>query len=1104
MRTLLTCLSLLVLTAATPAADAPFNPGPPPTPGEARLLRFPAIHGKQLVFTYAGDLYTVPSDGGVSRRLTSHEGFEMFAHFSPDGKTLAFTGQYDGNTEVYSMPAEGGTPKRLTWTATLSRDDVSDRMGPNNIVMGWTPDGKNILFRSRMHSFNDFIGQLFLVAATGGVPVQLPLPRGGFASYSPDGKKLAYNRIFREFRTWKRYRGGLADDVWIYDFETKKTENITPGSAASDIFPMWAGDRIYFVSDRDEAVRMNVWVCDLTSKTTRQVTFFKDFDVKFPSLGDDAIVFENGGWIYRLDLETQKVARVPIRILDDQAASRTAVVNVSKNISNYEISPDGKRALFGARGDVFTVPAKTGQTHNLTATPGTHERNAQWSPDGKHIAFVSDATGEDEIHVISPDGKGPTQQLTTDGDTYKYELSWSPDSKKILWSDKKLRLQYVDLATKKVTAVARADTWEIRDAVWSPDSRWIAYSQQERDSLNKVSLYSVEQDKTYAVTDGWYASGSPCFSGDGKYLFFESSRDFNPIYSGTEWNHAYQDMTRIYFVTLSKATPSPFRPRTEEEGAEPSRDSKDPKDPKENKESKDTKDEGKKDGSLKVEPDGLLDRVVDLPIQPANYRNLRSVGNTLYYIRQGSKDAKPAFFLYDLSNRKETSLGSVAGFEISADGKKMLVSQDGKYGIVDLPKGTVTIGEPLDLSGMEVKLDHHQEWAQIYRESWRQMRDFFYDPDLHGVDWKAIRARYEPLLAHVNHRADLTYVIGEMIGELNCGHTYVGGGDMPHPQRVSLGLLGARLERHPSGYYKIAHILRGAPGDTRVRSPLGGVGVDVKEGEFLIAIDGQAVNELTSPYEALVNKAGKVVTLTINAEPRAQGARDVLVQPLGSESELNYQEWVQGNLRKVTEATGGKVGYLHVPDMQTNGLNEFNRQFYPQVRKKALIIDMRGNGGGNVSPMLIERLRREIAMITISRNSIPNVDPSAMVWGPMVCLLNEFSASDGDLFPFRFRQHKLGKLIGKRSWGGVVGIRGTLPLLDGGTLNRPEFSRYDIEGKEWIIEGHGVDPDILVDNDPALEFAGTDEQLDKAIAVILEELKTQEKSIPPVPPTLKK
>jgi tricorn protease len=1090
MRLWITCAALLAAAGGARPAD----PGPAPSEGEARLLRFPAIHGKQIVFTYAGDLYTVDAAGGVARRLTSHEGFEMFARFSPDGKKLAFTGQYDGNTEVYVMPAEGGTPKRLTWTATLPRDDVSDRMGPNNIVMTWTPDGKNVVFRSRQHSFNDFIGALYEVSAEGGLPVQLPLPRGGFCSYSPDGKKLAFNRIFREFRTWKRYRGGLCDDIWVYDFDTKKTEAVAP-SEASDIIPMWCGDAIYFVSDRDDNVRMNLWRYDTKDKSVKQVTHFKDYDVKFPSSDGKQIVFENGGWIYRLDTATDKCERVPVRILEDRAGARGGVVKVAANVTNFEISPDGKRALFGARGDVFTVPAKDGQTRNLTATSGTHERNSKWSPDGKVIAFVSDESGEDEIWVVGPDGKGK-KQLTSGGDTYKYELSWSPDSKKILWSDKKLRLQMVEVESKKVTLVTKGKAWEIRDAVWSPDSRWVAYSQQEPGSLNKVYLYSVEQGKSHEVTDGQQASGQPCFSGDGKYLFFVSDRDFNPVYSATEWNHAYRDMGRVYLVTLAKGTPNPFRPRQDEtEGKEEKKDA-----PKEKEEKK----EEKKDVTVKVDLDGMQGRVLELPVTPAGYRSLQSVGGNIYYIRQGSKDAKPGLHVYDLAARKETALGSVGGYEISADGKKMIVVQDGKYGIIDLPKGPVTVSEPLDLTGLEVKLDRQKEWAQIYSECWRQMRDFFYDPNLHGVDWDGVRKKYEALLPHVAHRADLTYVIGEMIGELNCGHTYVGGGDMPKPARVPLGLLGAKLERDPSGFYKIAHILKAPAWGPMQKSPLAQLGVDVKEGDFLLAIDGQDVSKLTSPFEALVNKAGKQVTLRVNAAPKADGARDVVVVPASNEAGLYYREWVENNLKKVTEASGGKIGYVHVPDMQVAGLNEFARQFYPQVRKKAMIIDVRGNGGGNVSPMLIERLRREADMILIARNGLPNVDPQAMVWGPLCCLVNEFSASDGDLFPYRFRQYGLGKLIGKRSWGGVVGIRGSLPLLDGGTLNRPEFSRYGLEGKEWIIEGKGVSPDEVVDNDPAKEFSGDDQQLDRAIAHLLAELKTKEKSVPPPPPTPKK
>src|SRR5262245_51728787 len=695
---------------------------------EARLLRFPAIHGNQIAFTYAGDLYIVPAEGGVARKLTSHEGFEMFPRFSPDGKWLAFTGQYDGNTEVYLMPAEGGIPKRLTYTATLNRDDVSDRMGPNNLVMGWTPDGKRIVFRSRMRSFNDFIGQLYTVPIDGGLPEPLPLPRGGFCSYSPDGKKLVYNRVFREFRTWKRYRGGMSDDVWIYDFDTKQTENIT-NTPDQDIIPMWHGDKIYFLSDRDANKRMNLFVYDLADKTIKQLTHFTDFDIKFPSLGDGAVVFENGGYVYRFDLASSKYQKVPVRILEDRTTGRGGIVNVSKNVTNYEISPDGKRALFGARGEIFTVPASKGPTRNLTNTCGVHERNSKWSPDGKSIAFISDASGEDEIHILPANGSGQPQQLTTGADTYKYELLWSPDSKKTLWSDKKLRLQFVDVATKKVTPVAQAQAWEIREFTWSPDSKWVAYVKPEVEGMSKPYPFSAETAQTVEATDGWYAASQPAFSSDGKFLLFVSNRDFSPLFGRTEFNHVYQDMARIYLIALAKDTQSPFKPKSDEVGAADDAKKEPPKEDGAPKQEQ-AKDAKKEPAAVKVDADGLKDRVADLPVPPANYRSLTSVGNSLYYIRQGSKDPKPVLQMYDLATLKETSLGSVNGFEISADGKKMLANQDGKYGIIDLPKGPVNIAEPLNLSGMEMKLDRHQEWKQIFAECWRQMRDFFYDADM--------------------------------------------------------------------------------------------------------------------------------------------------------------------------------------------------------------------------------------------------------------------------------------------------------------------------------------------------------------------------------------
>lgn len=1071
-------LALLVFLCFTTAHSQP----------EARLLRFPAIHGNQIVFSYAGDLYTVAATGGTARKLTNDAGYEMFARFSPDGRTIAFTGQYDGNTEIYLMPAEGGVPTRVTYTATLSRDDVSDRMGPNNIVMAWR-DNETIVFRSRMIERNDFVGQLFSVSRNGGLPEQLALPRGGFCSFSPDGKKMAYNRVFREFRTWKRYRGGQADEVWIYDFATKSLTNVT-NNPAQDIIPMWSGNKIYFASDRDDLKKMNLYVCDLATSTTTRLTNFTEYDVKFPSLGDNAIVFENGGYIYRLDLATGQSAKVPVMIQEDFASGRGGLRDVSKEVTNYEIAPDGNRALFGAHGDVFTVPAKNGNTRNITETPGVHERNSRWSPDGKWIAYISDASGDNEVYVAPQDGSAPATQLTRNADTYKYQIIWSPDSRKILWGDKKLRLQYVDVASKTVTQVAQATAWEITDYDWSPDSKWIAYAQIEEKKMATVYLYNVDTKENTAVTDGWFDSYGPAFSSDGKYLFFVSDRSFSPTYGNTEWNHVYVDMSSIYLVTLAKGTASPFAPKSDEvslKAATP--------------EAKGGKDEKKNTGGgTVVDPEGIQQRIEALPITSAGYRNIQSAGDKVYYVRNGSKDEKPLILMYDLDKQKETELGQFNGFEISADRKKMLVGGGGSYSIIDLPTGKIDAKEKLDLSGMKVNLDRHAEWNQIFNECWRQMRDFLYAPNMNGVDWPKMRERYSALVPYVNHRADLTYVIGEMIGELNIGHAYVGGGDLPKVERIQTGLLGATIDRDASGYYRIRKILKGQNWDKGLRSPLTEIGVDAHEGDYILAVDGSPTNRMSNIFAALVNTAGKQVTLTLNSAPREAGSRTTVVVPISDERQLYYYNWVQKNIEKVTKATDGTVGYVHVPNMGVDGLNEFVKYYYPQLRKEGLIFDVRGNGGGNVSPQIIERLRREAAMMTIARNTSVNIDPGGMILGPKVCLLDEFSASDGDIVAYRFKKHNLGPVIGKRSWGGVVGIRGSLPLLDGGFLNRPEFSRYDMEGKEWIMEGHGVDPDIVVDNDPAREFAGTDDQLNKAIEVINTELRQHPVKLAPHPP----
>ncbi len=1047
------------------------------SPDEARVLRFPTTHGNTIVFSYAGDLYSVASAGGTARKLTTHEGMELFPRFSPDGSQLAFTGQYDGNTEVYVMPAQGGVPTRITYTATLGRDDVTDRMGPNNIVMDWSADGQSVIFRSRMHTFNDFIGSLYSAPLNGDIATQLSVPRGGFMSFSDDGKKMAYNRVFREFRTWKRYRGGMADDIWVFDFETKSVENIT-NNTQQDIIPMWKGNRIYYLSDRDASEKMNLFVYDTATKQTRQLTTYTNFDIKFPSIGDNAIVFEQAGWLWRFDLATERATRVPVHIREDFASSRDGLVKVHESIAGGDLAPDGSRVVFSARGDLFSVPAKNGITRNLTNSSGVHDRSPAWSPDGKSIAYISDASGTDEVWSVAQDGSSAAVQLTSGGGTYKFDLSWSPDSKFILFSDRAMRLNLLNVATKAITVVDRAESWDIRNFSWSPDSKWITYSRNEHLTNGRVMLYSVDQKKAWPVTDTWYNSGSPTFSSDGLYLFFISGRDFNPIYSQTEWNHVYTDMNRIYFVTLSKDTPSPFAPKHDEVNAAEVKPAA---------------------TANKVDVDGIGNRVTVLPGPASNYYNLTVIGDAVYYMRNGRTDTQAQFLLYNLKDQKETNLGTINGYTVSADGKKMIVVKQGAYSIIDLPKATVDLTAKVDVSGLQMHLDRRAEWNQVFHESWRQMKDFFYDPNMHNVDWVAVRDSYQPWIAGINSRADLSYILGEMIGELNAGHAYVGGGDIPSAPRIPMGLLGADLVRDRSGYVQIKKIYRGENWISNRRSPLTEVGVNVNAGDFIIAVNGKAVNTMTNIQEAFIQTVDKPVILTVNSRPNPQGARQVTVKPIGDESQLRYFDWVSTNIEKVTAATNGRVGYIHVPNMGPTGLNEFIKYYYPQLNKEALIIDVRGNGGGNVSPMLIERLRREAIMMSRARDRAATPNPGGVMPGPMITLMDEFSASDGDIFPYRFRASGLGKLVGKRSWGGVVGIWGSLPFVDGGSLNKPESALYSIDGSEWIIEGYGVDPDIIVDNDPYKEFTGTDQQLIRGIEEILKELETAKKL--PAPPS---
>ena len=1090
-------------------------------PDTTRLVRFPTTNGAQIVFCYAGEIYSVGKDGGIARRLTSGPGYSSFPRFSPDGKQIAFTSQYDGNTEVYIMPAGGGAPKRLTTSATLGRDDISDRMGPNNLVMAWENTKPLVVFRSRMKSFNDFIGSLFAVGLDAELPQQLPVPRGGFVSFSPDDSKIAYNRVFREFRTWKHYRGGMADDIWIYDFKTGATENLTD-NPAQDICPMWGSDnKIYFISDRDN--RMNLFAIDLATKETKQLTHFTDFDIKFPSIGKDSIVFEQAGYIWRYDLASGQAIPVPIEIKEDFASGRSALVDAAKHIESVNLAPDGERSITVARGDLFSVPAKHGTPRNLTKTSGAHERDAVWSPDGKWVAYNSDVTGENELYVRSQDGKGEPQQITSGADTYYYALKWSPDSKKLLWSDRLQRLRYVDVTAKAITLVDQDKYGEIEGYAWSPDGQWITWARPEENGMSRVYLYSLANKQQTAVTDNWYGSGEAVFSDDGKYLLLSSARDFKPTFGEEEFANVYRDMQRVYLVTLAKETANPLAPKSDEVGkAEEKRQKEKAKEAEEKKPEqkaagKKPEEKPKKPVVVKVDSDGIQNRIAGLEITPGNYRNIRMLDDgRIFYLRRTAadevgeddeegfpeRDRKSHLCVYKVDDRKETVLGDANNYQITFDGKKMLVKIKKDYAIIDVPKDKLeTKDHEHKIEGLDTQLDRHAEWNQIYFECWRQMRDFFFSPTMNGVDWKAMRDKYAALLPFVNHRNDLTYLLGELIGELNNGHTYVGGGERPDTPRIKLGLLGAEFSRDPATRaYRIERILPGENWDKKTRSPLTDIGVDVKPGDYILAINNTPVSTLPNLYDALIGTADKQVILRVNAKPTDAGARDVTVVPTDNEAPLYYLDWVQKNIDYVNKKTGGDVGYLHIPDMGRPGLNQFTKLYFPQIRKHALIVDVRGNGGGFVSPLVIERLRRALVMVGMARNGMPQTDPPQTFVGPMVTLTNEFSASDGDIFPYRFKALGLGKLIGKRTWGGVIGIRESLPLADGGQFFKPEFAPYSKDGKQWIVEGRGVDPDIVVDNDPGKEFKGQDEQLERAIQEIQDELKTKRYDLPPPPP----
>jgi len=1114
------------ITTAIAAADIGAVTRPvtgPETQPHAAMLRYADVGPTHIVFVYADDLWLVPRAGGMAVPLASPPGLETFPKFSPDGGTIAFVGNYDGNRDLYTIPVQGGVPTRVT-----------SHPAPETLC-DYAPDGQ-LLFYTFGYAGLARQTQLMTVATSGGLARKLPPPYGANGAISPDGQWLAYTPHSRDHRTWKRYRGGMATDIWLFNLTDHTSRRITDWEG-TDSLPMWHGDTVYYMSDAGPNHRLNIWSYDLPTKKRRQITRFADYDVKWPSIGPGAtgqgeIVFQNGSSLYVLDLGTGTSRSVKVTIPGDRPTIRPRDVDASELLRHWGISSTGKRAVLQARGDIWTVPAKKGSPRNLTRTSGAAERDPAWSPDGRWIAYFCDATGEYELYITQSDGKGETRRLTKDGQVFRYRPVWSPDSKYIAFIDKTGAIYLHTLEpeeTRLIDKEPRADRTHLR---WSRDSSWIVYTKSGANRLSSIWLYTVESREKHQVTSGMFNDTWPTFDRKGDYLFFASNRDFSsPMYEDVGTSFIYANTDVLVAVPLRDEVGSPWAPKSDEETWDDEEKDEDDEDEeeeedqegddedendkqKENDEaSSDDKeddmeedDDGKEDDEddedeeevkpVVIELEGFEQRALKIPVDRGNFYNLVvNHKGKLVYTRgalRGSDD-KPSIKIFDLDDEKnekreeKTVVKEAGAFTMSANGKKLLVRKEKKMAIVDAAPDQ-KLDKPISLTGMTARIDPRSEWRQVFTEAWRIQRDFFYDPNMHGVDWPAIREQYGAMLDDCVSRRDVAYVIGEMIAELNVGHAYVRSpGDIEEEPKVSVGMLGADYELD-SGTYRIAKIYQGAPWDIDARGPLSKPNVDVKEGDYLLAVNGVPLDTSKDPWAAFQGLADKVVTLTVSEKPTLDDdAREVVVKPLPSERRLRYRAWIAKNRRHVEEKTDGKVGYIYVPNTSISGQNDLVRQFFGQTDKQALIIDERWNGGGQVPTRFIELLNRPITNYWANRDGLDTPWPPDSHQGPKCMLINGLAGSGGDCFPYYFRQAGLGKLIGTRTWGGLVGMSGNPRLIDGGWVSAPTFAFYETDGT-WGVEGHGVDPDIEVIDDPSLMVDGGDPQLDAAIEHMLDEL----------------
>ncbi len=1096
----------LALAAIGAAADEPV------------LLQKPALSKTHIVFVYAGDLWSVPRAGGDAVRLTSGIGYETDPAFSPDGTRIAFTGEYDGNVDVFVIPASGGVPKRLTWHPAPDR------------VLGWTPDGKRILFTSPRTAYSRF-SEIFSVPADGGVEEKLPLPTGYEASMSADAQSIAYEPVGRAFAMWHRYRGGRTTRIWLARLSDSTITKV-PRTNSNDFNPMWGGDRVYFLSDRNGPVTLFYY--DVKTKAVREAIPNQALDLKSAALGPDAIVYEQFGAIHLYDLKTGATRPVPIRVQGDMPELRARFVNVGKRLGAAAVSPGGARAVFAPRGEIVTVPAEKGDARNLTNTPGVMERDPQWSPDGKSIAYLSDESGEYALHVRPQSGLGEVTKIELKPGFYHLPR-FAPDSKKIALVDSFERLWYVDLETKKQVEVAQ-DDYQMRGGdiagAWSPDSKWLAYSKVLPNNLSAIHLYSLADGKSTQVTDGMSDAANPVFDKDGKCLYFTASTNSGESL-GLDIHAISRTMTSsIYLVVLDKTLPSPLAPESDEE--KPA----DEKKPGDDKDKKADESKPQKAGSadppkpaeaakskpaevkVKIDLDGIDQRILAMPMPPRRYVSLQvAKAGVLLAVEVPAMIAPPGegpsgqgpgltVHRYDLKARKsDVPLTGVAAFQMSYGGEKALYRQ-GENGVIaalkpmatgpggPAPPGAGPGGAPpaggaaqgtLKTDGIEVRVDPVQEWRQMYREAFRIERDWFYDRNIHGFDLKAAEKRYEPYLRNIASRYDLTYLFREMLGNMVVSHLGTGGGDTPEVKRVQTGLLGADYEV-AGGRYRITRVYSGENWNPQLRAPLTQPGVNVKAGEYLLAVNGREVRAPENLYSFFEGLANKQVVLRVGPDANGAGAREVTVVPVAEEGGLRNLAWIEENRRKVDKLTGGKVAYVYMPDTAFGGLTSFNRYFYAQIGKPAAIIDERFNGGGLLATDIAEILNRKPLSAIANRVGADPVQPQG-IFGPKVMLINESAGSGGDAMPWYFKRSGAGRLIGARTWGGLVGMAGAPPLMDGGFLSAPSSGVYNPLSGEWEVENIGVAPDIEVEQDPALVRKGHDPQLEKAVEVVLAELK---------------